>query len=499
MLLCFVAAALFVGCQQERESLLVAEERSVTVELSISTEDVSRATPTEMERAINSLRIYAFYKGKKVGYVYREATEAGAPLYMDLTLPESGVHNVEFYLIANEAEMAEENGVVALSADMTAAMLESIKFTGLVHGEALPMYEKSVQAVDVDAVNSDANTIVGHEGHFVLSQKLEFGLLRPIAKLSLYGAKVSGATSQPRIHKVELLADGTRQYNYLFPQDEAVLNEIPSRANNRSLLASSVAITDEVVKGDAMASDPNNYTTVVAGEYISEVAVGSSSWDTPSGSSNAGVLRVEYALGEGQLVKNAFVYLPTIKRNHHIKVCVLFNAEGNLVVNYDVAEWEDNEMQDYHFDYPTHSFLMAELPTTENIGEIRPTEMATMAEGRPFKGFFQMSKPANDAWTPTLLGLNGSNCEIIVYDVESGDEVTSFPIPASEKWYRVEVWALGGKMDVGKEVMLAISYLASGLSESEFLLINGSNLDFYWPYSGATKQDANYVIITMVN
>ena len=110
-----------------------------------------------------------------------------------------------------------------------------------------------------------------------------------------------------------------------------------------------------------------------------------------------------------------------------------------------------------------------------------------------------MSKPANDAWTPTLLGLNGSNCEIIVYDVESGDEVTSFPIPASEKWYRVEVWALGGKMDVGKEVMLAISYLASGLSESEFLLINGSNLDFYWPYPGATKQDANYVIITMVN
>ena len=100
MLLCFVAAALFVGCQKDSENLPIAQERSVTVELSISTEEVSRATPTEMESAINSLRIYAFYNGKKAGYTYREATTAGAPLYMDLQLPESGVHNVDFYLIA---------------------------------------------------------------------------------------------------------------------------------------------------------------------------------------------------------------------------------------------------------------------------------------------------------------------------------------------------------------------------------------------------------------
>ena len=110
-----------------------------------------------------------------------------------------------------------------------------------------------------------------------------------------------------------------------------------------------------------------------------------------------------------------------------------------------------------------------------------------------------MSKPGNDAWTPTLLGLNGNKCEIRVYDVESGNEMLNFPIDASEKWYRVEVWPSVGKMEVGKETMLAISYTASGLVESEFLLINGSTNNYYWPYSGSSAQDANYVIITMVN
>ena len=78
-------------------------------------------------------------------------------------------------------------------------------------------------------------------------------------------------------------------------------------------------------------------------------------------------------------------------------------------------------------------------------------------------------------------------------------EVTTFPIAASDKWYRIEVWPLTGKMETGEEVMLGISYTASGLTESEFLLINGSNLEYYWPYNGTSKQDAEYVIITMKN
>lgn len=498
MLLGILVAALFGSCQKEMESMPVEQERGVTVELSVSTAETSRAAVTEMESRINSLRIYAFYNGKKAGYTYREEMTSGAPLYIDLQLPESGKHNVEFYIIANEAEMSAENSVVALSEGMSKSDLEAVVFTGLRSGASLPMYAKDIVEIDVDDVSESANSATDHNGHFILNQKIEFSLLRPIAKFSLYGAKVLGASNNPHILNVELLSAGTRQYNYLFPQSDATLNAIPPRANNRSLLSGSVTITEGIVKGDASAQNPDNYTSIVEGAYLSEVAVGSSSWNTPSSSSNAGVLRVEFAFDNGAQVKNEYIYLPPIQRNHHIKVCILFNAEGGVAVNYEVADWEDNAMLDYHFDYPTHSYLMEELPTTENMGAT-PSAAATMAEGRAFKGFFQMTKPVNDAWTPTLLGLNGGNCEIIVYDVESGNEVTTFPVPASEKWYRIEVWPLGNKMAAGEETKLAISYVASGLSESEFLLINGSNLNFYWPYSGQSAQDANYVIITMVN
>jgi hypothetical protein len=55
------------------------------------------------------------------------------------------------------------------------------------------------------------------------------------------------------------------------------------------------------------------------------------------------------------------------------------------------------------------------------------------------------------------------------------------------------------KLTTGDEVRLAITYQASGFDTIEYMLINGSHGEYYWPYSGTTTQDANYVIITMVN
>lgn len=498
MLLGLFAAMLFAGCQKELDSCPTPQQRSVTIEISVSTEEVVRSTPNAMESVVASLRVYAFYNGKKAGYVYRQSTVSGTPLYMDLNLPETGKHDVQFYVIANENEMAAENGVVQFAEDMTPSQLEQVSFTGLDKGVALPMYDKRTESIDVDAIQAAASTAEGHEGHFVLSQKITFMLHRPIAKLSFYAAKAATNGAALQINSVEFLASGTRLYNYLFPQEDATLNQIPSRANGRAMLTNSVTVGSSVAAGGQDALNPANYTEVVSNVYLSEVAVGSSSWDVPSSSSNAGVLRIEYATGEPMMVKNAYVYLPAIERNHHIKVCALFNSAGDINVNYEVADWDDYQMPDYHFDYPTHSFLMETLPTTENLGH-QPTQPATMSENNPFVGYFQMSKPSNDAWTPTRLGLNGNNCEIIVYDVETNQEITTFPVPASDKWYRIEMWPLGGKMEVGDEVMLAISYQASGLSESEFLLINGSANNYYWPYQGSSIQDANYVIITMEN
>lgn len=496
-----MAVLMCTACQSETDEKFVGSQ-SVTIELSVSASELTRATPTAMEETINSLRVYAFNSAtnKLAGFVQRETTASGTPFYMDLELPESGTHDVEFYLVANEAEMADENAAVRLSEVMTKAELEAIRFTGLRVGNSLPMYAKKTVPINVDNLSGQANTLEGHDGHFVLAQKVDFSLERPIAKLSVYAAKTIGATAIPQINMIEFLAGGTRQYNYLFPQTDDVLDAIPSRANNRVLLETSVAVTAELEKASAAAENPANYSEVSVGNYLSETAVGALAWDVPSGIVSAPVLHFEYALDAGAELKHAYVYLPELQRNHHLKVCILINAEGQIIINYVVADWEDNEMPNYHFDYPTHSYLLENIPVV-GAEQTTPSMPAQMTESVPFKGYFQMSRPLTDAWTPTLLGLNGADCEILVFEGDTDTEIpeSEWPISASDKWYRIEVHPLSGKMTIGEEVNLAISCTATGLSESEFLLINGTDQNFYWPYTGDGQQDADYLIITMVN
>ena len=126
-----------------------------------------------------------------------------------------------------------------------------------------------------------------------------------------------------------------------------------------------------------------------------------------------------------------------------------------------------------------------------------------MSDTKPFEGYFQMTYPANDSWTPTLMGAQAGNCDVKVYEVDglTQEEVpeAEWPIEASEKWYRITVTPDPMKVDAGTEVKLAITYKASGFETIEYMLINGSYQEYYWPYGGSSQQDANYVIITKVN
>jgi hypothetical protein len=247
--------------------------------------------------------------------------------------------------------------------------------------------------------------------------------------------------------------------------------------------------------------NPDNYTPVVEDKYLYEVTYGSDSWNVSSGNENEAVLHLEYNLGVGQPLKNAYIYLPEVERNKHIKVCIFINAEGQIIINYVVADWEDNEMPEISFDYPTHSYLRERVPLEGDDASAVPSKPAQMSETLPFVGYFQMSYPENDSWTPTLLGLNASDCTIRVYDYTGQVEVyrDEWPIAASDEWYRIEVTPNEGHMSVGDEVNLAISYRAAGFEKNEFMMINGTDQSFYWPYAGASQQDTDYVIITMVN
>lgn len=498
--LCFLAAMLSVSCLAEKDGPS-PERQNVMIQMSVSTGTGTKAQPREVEETINTLRVYAFYGDKLAGYATRQATALNDPFYMDLELPESGTHDVEFYLIANEAEMADQQGTVQLTSTMTKAQLEAIRFTGLVHRTILPMYCKQTVALNVDRHMDTANTANGHLGHFILEQKITFVLSRSLAKLSVYAAKVEGASVVPQVLSVNLLANGTRQYSYLFPQTDAVLNAVASRSNDRVLLSAPVAVQDEVAKGSAQALDPANYTEIFTDIYLPEVTYGSDAWNLSSGNDREAVLHIRYSLGDQQDIRNGYVYLPRVDRNLHIKVCLLINPEGQLIANYDVAEWDWDEdmMADWFFDYPTHTYVWHTPPETEADFFTKPNRQATMSEAQPFEGYFQMTYPTSDKWTPTLEGLHSSDANISVYNIRTGEKVFSssnpVQLPVSEDWFRIEVLPKTGHMVAGEFVNLAITYTPGGLLESEYLLINGSYPDFFW--DGSTSE--NYVTITMVN
>lgn len=488
--LSIAAAAMSVGCLLEKEGPS-AERQSVMIELSVSSGDMTKASPSDLEKTINTLRVYAFYEDRLAGYAARGTTAIGENFYIDLVLPESGSHNVDFYLIANEAEMAYENGLVQLSENMTKAQLEAVRFTGLAGSEALPMYCRQTVAVNVDAVSSVPNPSEGHDGHFILTQKVKFDLSRSLAKISLYAAKMEGSSVTPQISDVRILAAGTRTYSYLFPQAPETLSAVAPRPNDRTIHSSTVNINAEVSKGTDEAKDASNYDLVLADAYLPEV------------NSEDVVLRVEYAMSAGGEIRTGFIYMPQIDRNTHYKVCLLISAEGQLIINYEVLPWEDNVISDIHFDYPTHSYLRERIPTTDADLLEKPSQQARMSEAKSFEGYFQLIYPANDSWTPTLMGPQAGNCKVRVYQVEglTQEEIPEeqWPIAASEKWYRIVVTPDPMKIDAGEEVKLAVTYKATGFETIEYMLINGSYQEYYWPYDGTSQEDANYVIITMVN
>lgn len=498
------AAVLATGCifeKMDRPEKL----QSVMILLNVSDQGMqTKADPSEMESKINTLHIYAFCNGQKAGYMVRQETEQNIPFLMDLLLPAyipdgtdaQNTHRVQFYLVANAASMLYENVQVSLSEKTTQAELEALSFTGLVQKSPLPLY--CVKSEDVNVGRYTSTDEAGHEDHYYLEQQVSFSLSRSLAKVSIYGARAEESQPVPQIQSVTMLAGGTRQYSYLFPQSDEIINSVPSRANGRTLISSAVSLP--ALKGTNLKT-ASNYTALMESPvYLPEVTYGSDADhpDQSSGNDRAVVFQVDYRLKEAGETKTGYIYMPPIERNHHYKVCILVNSmeEGQLSLSYTVADWEDHMINNYEFDYPTHSYLRDRIPTNQAEVNARPSAPATMSETVPFVGYFQMTAPLSDEWVPTLVGENASEADVEVFKREadaSFTKVTTYPVKAGSDWYMIKVIPKTG-FTIGKSVDLAITYEGiGGFNTSEFLLINGSAGEYYWP--GST--DANFVTITM--
>ena len=247
--LAIITAVLATGCIFEKMDM-PKDLQNVLIQINVSADDMmTKGNPSESESAINTLHIYAFNGDALAGYYVSDDAAQEEYFIMDLSLPTSESIPVDFYVIANAGSMKYYNNAMVLSENMTRSQLESLRFTGIVQNSSLPLYTKETK--NLNTAIYKAATAENHNGHLLLDQQVSFMLSRSLAKLSVYGAKPAEASTSPEILSVEVLASGTREFSYLFPQTDDVLNAVASRANGRSLISERVQLA--VLSGDGTA------------------------------------------------------------------------------------------------------------------------------------------------------------------------------------------------------------------------------------------------------
>lgn len=470
---------------------------------------------TEEENAINSLRIYAFTRGQRVGYHYQPSS-VKSDFLMELgmfgTDASTGMQTVKFYIIVNEDAMVTEENMPVLDRYTTESQLNEYRFFALNQGKGLPMFYADTVMINtsshapMSSVDTDRIDITGHENHTLLARKLSFLLKRPFGKLTFSAAKTSSSVHDVYVKSISMLAKGTRQYNYMMPQPAEVLESVMPRMNDRVLL-------DEET-GFVVTQTQDEGLQQISESYCFEVPFGSDSpddWNVPN-QDNSVVLKTVFSVGMGEELRTAYIYLPPVLRNQWIRVGCIISGEGQIKVNYHVRDWdyEMNDMdgdgeEDYIiFDYPTHTYLLPELPSASNPspdpdGAVKVLPQMSMSE--PFTCYFQMRYPAGQTWKPTIFAGNApsSDFRVSVYMNDTGtmaqtDQGGSFGINAgNNEYFRIEVQPLNA-LNVGASIYFGITAEIQGFGHSEYLLINGIRSDVFWPAEGGS--DPNALIIT---
>jgi len=483
MTMLLTACVMLVACMEKGGQDIPV--RHMLLQVDLEEKPAVKSSLLEQETIFNSIRIYAYRHdtGDIIGSFYRGAVST-EPIFVDLALPERGEYEVEFYVLVNEVSVMLSDGFT-FRERMTREELQKICFTSLDQTGGTPLYCRQVEKIDVSRISADFNSAAGHGGHHYLVDKVTFSLRQSLAKLSVYAAMAEGV-SATKIHYVGILRGGLRQYTYFLPVEEDIMATVPSRAIGRDLMTAEKVLAKHTASGN---DEPSDYDPLVSDYYIQETEVGSEALDVKADDRQL-TLHVQYSVGEGGELRNGYIYMPRINRGVHYNVCLLITSEGRIILSYTVAPWDKANMTELWFDYPTHSFL--EDGTDEN----KPEYPAQMSKDRPFVGYFKMSYPENETWRPTVIGENAGNVVVRVY--RDMQEVVPPVAADADIWYRIEVTP-DEELEAGKEVELAITYSPdfSTSGHYEFLLINGSQNNWYWPYGGASTQDASKVIITV--
>lgn len=327
--------------------------QNVLIQVNVSSQEVTKsvaAVAPAAEEAINSIRIFAFYNNRLSGHFYREGT-SDEPIVMDLLLPLSGTHNVDFYVVANEGAISVAQGSPAISEFLTQEQLQQICIGELVSPEAngLPLYFNEVVGINVDNISTNNASDI-HEGHYWLHQQLNVDLVRPVSKLAVYVAEAEQGnavyeTESPKLTITGIDIVNASQKGYLFDAHDA--SGSGSASHNFDADINVVNVIGEQ-NGNAVA-DSDNYTQVMEPRYFFENSNGNSQWSTgyvetqtdlEQISQGAMLLKIAYSFDSGATSSYAYVKMPHIEKNVFYKVLCRFSPSGgHQEILITVNEW----------------------------------------------------------------------------------------------------------------------------------------------------------------
>ncbi len=314
LLLLALAAALLLtapACIREDFPTDCAEQgKEVTLQIKVAAAPTTKAERAvdDIETAIYSLRVLAYYNGALAGEEYIDKEDKSVlndedlTFNMDISMYIIGNNQiVNFYVIANEGAMLDESNKSLNLEGISEADLKTRKFSTIygVHpvsfDKGMPNIAKKTYALMMSETHVPVASEGPHKDHSLITEirevdangnpigdpipekQLSFKLERPVGKLSIYAAKASNASQDDKvtITAARLLPNGTRKMNYVLPQDLTILKEIedeqPKGYNlHISQAEGGTVLVDKILPettDDTKSTDPNDYNTVLVHDY----------------------------------------------------------------------------------------------------------------------------------------------------------------------------------------------------------------------------------------
>ena len=325
----------------------------VLIQINVSADEMTKsvaAVSEQEEEYLNTLRIYAFNSnGQNIGHYWR-GTPSTQPIIMDLLLPYDGVHNVDFYVIANEDAIVGASGSPALVEDATHNQLKAICMSGVDSPQenGLPLYYYGTAAINVDNIRTE--TIQWHQEHYWLKQQLDVKLVRPVSKLAVYMAETEQGsavykTDSPKLTVTSVEVSNASSKGYLFDTYDATGETADDFVSDTDH-----AITSVIGEQNGQAiENSDNYTQILSPFYFFENTNGGESWSSgyvdqqtnlAQIADGAMMLKIGYSFDSGATSSYAYVKMPQIKKNVFYKVMCRFSpVGGHQEVIITINDW----------------------------------------------------------------------------------------------------------------------------------------------------------------